>query len=219
MSAQHQKVVAATGNPHKLAEMQSILGRFGMKLITKEEAGVGNLEVEENGATFEENSEIKARAITEATGLLSIADDSGLSVDALDGAPGVYSARFAGEHASDAENNDKLLQLMKSIPNAERGAKFVSVVTLCHPDGTVLSARGECHGRIGRIPVGNGGFGYDPLFIPVNCDHTYAQLTAEEKNQISHRAVALRRLEQMLREAGFTGGRRESGAPGWRTGE
>lgn len=206
MSAQHQKVVAATGNPHKLAEMRSILEKFGMELITKEEAGVGNLEVEENGATFEENSEIKARAIMEATGLPSIADDSGLSVDALDGAPGVYSARFAGEHASDEENNDKLLQRMENIPDAERGAKFVSVVTLCRPDGTVISARGECHGRIGRVPEGDGGFGYDPLFLPADCDCTYAQITAEEKNQISHRAAALRRLEQLLQEKGETDG-------------
>lgn len=196
----NQKVVAATGNQHKLIEMQNILQQFGMELLTKAEAGVGDLEVEENGLTFEENSEIKAKAIMEATGRPAIADDSGLSVDVLDGAPGVFSARFAGEGASDEENNEKLLRLMTEVPDESRTAKFVSVVTLCVPDGTVLSARGECPGRINRAPEGNGGFGYDPLFVPDGYDKTYAQITAEEKNRISHRARALRKLELLLRD-------------------
>ena len=197
----NRKVVAATGNQHKLKEMQAILQKFGMKLMTKTEAGVGDLEVEENGLTFEENSEIKARAIMEATGLPSVADDSGLAVDALDGAPGVRSARFAGEHASDEDNNEKLLRIMREIPDESRGAKFVSVVTLCRPDGTVLSARGECPGRINRAPEGSGGFGYDPLFVPDGYELTYAQISAEEKNRISHRAAALRKLEQLLKDS------------------
>ena len=197
------KIVAATGNKHKIEEIESITKKFGMNVITKAEAGVGDLEVEETGTTFEENSFIKAEAIMKATGLPAIADDSGLEADALDGAPGVYSARFSGEGATDESNNAKLLKLMENVPDDKRSARFVSVVTLCFPDGTVVAARGECPGTLIRSPQGDGGFGYDPLFVPVGYDKTYAEISAEEKNIISHRAKALGILRMKLKETGF----------------
>lgn len=192
------KIVAATGNRHKIEEIESITKLFGMNVITKEEAGVGQLEVEETGTTFEENSRLKAEAIMQATGMPAIADDSGLMVEALGGEPGVYSARFAGEGASDEANNEKLLGLIKDVPDGERKARFVSVITLCYPNGETLTARGECPGNINRAPMGSNGFGYDPLFVPDGFEKTYAQLTAEEKNGISHRAKALNELKIQL---------------------
>lgn len=197
------KIVAATGNKHKIEEIESITKKFGMNVITKAEAGVAELDVEETGTTFEENSFIKAEAIMKATGMPAIADDSGLEADALDGAPGVYSARFSGEDATDESNNIKLMQLMEDVPDDKRGARFVSVVTLCFPDGTVVSARGECPGTLRRSPRGDGGFGYDPLFVPDGYEKTYAELTAEEKNSISHRAKALEILRDKLKEMGY----------------
>lgn len=199
----NMKIVAATGNKHKIDEIESITKKFGMNVITKAEAGVGDLEVEETGTTFEENSLIKAEAIMKATGMPAIADDSGLEADALNGAPGVYSARFSGEGATDESNNAKLLKLMENIPDDERSARFVSVVTLCFPDGNVVAARGECPGTLRRSPRGDGGFGYDPLFVPVGYDKTYAEISAEEKNIISHRAKALGILRMKLKETGF----------------
>ena len=199
----NMKIVAATGNKHKIEEIESITKKFGMNVITKAEAGVGDLEVEETGTTFAENSLIKAEAIMKATGMPAIADDSGLEADALNGAPGVYSARFSGEGATDESNNAKLLKLMENIPDDERSARFVSVVTLCFPDGTVVAARGECPGTLRRSPRGDGGFGYDPLFVPVGYDKTYAEISAEEKNIISHRAKALGILRMKLKETGF----------------
>ena len=199
----NMKIVAATGNKHKIEEIESITKKFGMNVITKAEAGVGDLEVEETGTTFEENSLIKAEAIMKATGMPAIADDSGLEADALNGAPGVYSARFSGEGATDESNNAKLLKLMENIPDDERSARFVSVVTLCFPDGTVVAARGECPGTLRRSPRGDGGFGYDPLFVPVGYDKTYAEISAEEKNIIRHRAKALGILRMKLKETGF----------------
>ena len=197
------KIVAATGNKHKIEEIEAITGKFGFKIITKAEAGVGELDVEETGTTFEENSFIKAEAIMKATGMPAIADDSGLEAVALDGAPGVYSARFSGEGATDESNNAKLLKLMENVPDDERTARFVSVVTICFPDGTVVAARGECPGVLRRSPRGEGGFGYDPLFVPVGYDKTYAEISAEEKNLISHRAKALGILQMKLKETGF----------------
>ena len=131
-------------------------------------------------------------------GKITLADDSGLMVDYLGGAPGVYSARFAGEDGNDKKNNEKLLRLLEGVPADERTAQFVSVITMVYPDGTVISARGECHGRIITEPAGDGGFGYDPLFVPDGYEKTFAQLSAEEKNAISHRAAALAELEKLL---------------------
>lgn len=191
-------IVAATDNRHKIIEIESITKLFGMKVIAKGETAAAALEVEETGTTFEENSKIKAEEIMKVTGMPAIADDSGLMVEALGGAPGVYSARFAGEHATDEENNEKLMSLMEGIPDGRRQAKFVSVITLMYPDGRILTARGECPGTIGRVPEGTNGFGYDPLFLPEGYSVTYAQLTAEEKNRISHRAKALEILRRRL---------------------
>lgn len=198
MNLKGMTVVAATGNEHKLREIKTITETFGIKIISKEEAGAAGQDVEETGTTFEENSYIKAEAIRKATGISAIADDSGLEVMALDGAPGVYSARFSGEDATDEANNLKLLELMNDVPDDQRQARFVSVITLCFENGDVLTARGECPGRVLRQPAGTGGFGYDPLFLPDGCEETFAQLSGEQKNLISHRARALSALGEQL---------------------
>ncbi|MDO4482459.1 MAG: XTP/dITP diphosphatase [Bacillota bacterium] len=190
-------VIAATQNKHKLTELRAIMEKFGMEVISQGEAGFGDIDVVEDGETFEENSFKKANEIMKLSGKIAVADDSGLAVDFLDGAPGVYSARYAGEHKSDEDNNNKLLKELEGTEN--RGAKFVSVVTMVYPDGKVLSARGECPGKIIRAPRGDGGFGYDPLFVPDGFEKTFAEITAEEKNTVSHRAKALEKLEEMLR--------------------
>lgn len=191
-------IVAASRNKHKIEEIEAITKKFGMSIISRDEAGVPPVEIEEDGETFEENSFKKANEIMKLCGKITLADDSGLMVDYLGGAPGVYSARFAGEDGNDEKNNDKLLKLLDGVPAKERTAKFVSVITMVYPDGTVLSARGECPGRIITVPTGDGGFGYDPLFVPGGYEKTFAQLTPEEKNAISHRAAALVELEKLL---------------------
>ena len=193
-------IIAASSNAHKIKEIQAILGKFGMQVIPRNEAGVPDFEIEEDGETFEENSLKKASEIMKATGKTTIADDSGLMVDYLGGAPGVYSARFAGEECDDTKNNEKLLKLLKDVPDKNRGAKFVSVITLIFPDGNTIVARGECKGRIIEAPTGENGFGYDPLFVPEGCDRTFAQLSEDEKNAVSHRAKALEKLEKLLKE-------------------
>ena len=191
-------IVAASRNKHKIEEIEAITKKFGMSIISRDEAGVPPVEIVEDGETFEENSFKKADEIMKLCGKITLADDSGLMVDYLRGAPGVYSARFAGEDGNDEKNNDKLLKLLDGVPAKERTAKFVSVITMVYPDGTVLSARGECPGRIITVATGDGGFGYDPLFVPEGYDKTFAQLTPEEKNAISHRAAALAELEKLL---------------------
>lgn len=193
-------IVAATKNRHKIEEIAAITSPLGMEIISREDAGVPEFTIEEDGDTFEENSEKKARAIMEACGKMTIADDSGLMVDALGGAPGVYSARYAGEDGNDKKNNVKLLAVLSDVPAEQRTAKFVSVITVVYPDGSKLMARGECRGHIVGEERGANGFGYDPLFVPEGFDKTFAQLTAEEKNKISHRANALRQLETLLKE-------------------
>ena len=193
-------IVAATNNRHKLEEIGAITASFDMELLSRKEAGADGFEIEEDGTTFEENSLKKAKTIMEVSGKPSLADDSGLAVDFLDGAPGVYSARFAGEDGNDAKNNAKLLDLMKDVPEEQRGAAFVSVITLVFPDGETLVARGECRGRILYELQGENGFGYDPLFVPEGFDKSFGELSAEEKNRISHRARALAELERQLKE-------------------
>ena len=193
-------IVAASRNRHKIEEIEAITKKFGMRIISRDEAGIPPVEIEEDGQTFEENSFKKASEIMKICGQITLADDSGLMVDYLNGAPGVYSARFAGEDGNDAKNNEKLLKLMEGVPADKRTAKFVSVITMVYPDGTVLTARGECPGTILTAPAGDGGFGYDPLFVPEGYEKTFAQLTADEKNAISHRAVALVELERLLSE-------------------
>ena len=193
-------IVMASHNQHKIKEIEAITKKFGMPVISRDEAGVPPVEIIEDGETFEENSFKKANEIMKLCGRITLADDSGLEVDYLDGAPGVYSARFAGEDGNDAKNNEKLLKLLDGAAPEARTARFVSVITMVYPDGTVLTARGECPGRILEAPAGENCFGYDPLFVPDGCDVTFAQLVAEEKNLISHRAKALEKLEYLLQE-------------------
>ena len=188
------KLVLASKNKKKLVEMNDILSQLGIEVCSEAEAGV-DVEVEETGTTFEENSLLKARAVMEASGLPAIADDSGLCVDALNGAPGVYSARYGGPGLDDPGRVRLLLENMKGQP---RGAKFVSVITCCFPNGDVLTARGECPGTIAFAPMGEGGFGYDPVFFIPSLKKTFAQLTPEEKNAISHRGKALEQFQKEL---------------------
>lgn len=194
------RIIAATQNKHKIEEIQAITSEFDMEVVSLSEAGIPDIEIIENGTTFEENSEKKAREIMMLSGEITIADDSGLMVDALGGAPGVFSARFAGEEGNDAKNNEKLLRLLSGVKPEDRTACFVSVITLMYPDGRKLVARGECEGHIQYQERGSNGFGYDPLFVPVGYDKTFAELSAEEKNKISHRAKALQNLRKLLAE-------------------
>ena len=189
------KLVLASKNQKKLAEMSDILSHLGIEVCDQAEAGV-DLEVEETGTTFEENSLLKARAVMEASGLPAIADDSGLCVDCLNGAPGVYSARYGGEGLSDEARYRLLLENMRG--QMTRTARFVSVITCCFPNGDVLTARGECPGTIAYAPMGEGGFGYDPVFFVPELKRTFAQLSAEEKNAISHRGTALKLFREQL---------------------
>ena len=197
------QLVAATHNAHKLKEIDAITAPFGFTLIPKDDVGLAHIDVEETGATFEENSYLKAAEICRLSGKPAIADESGIEVDALNGAPGVHSARFAGDHCNDEDNNRKLLQLLGDLPLEQRTGRFVSVVTLVFPDGKVLSARGEVEGHILFEKEGDGGFGYDPLFRPLGYDRSFGRFTAEEKNAISHRGRALTALQQKLQEEGF----------------
>ena len=191
------KLVLASKNKKKLVEMNDILSQLGIEVCSEAEAGV-DVEVEETGTTFEENSLLKARAVMEASGLPAIADDSGLCVDALDGAPGVYSARYGGEGLDDIQRYRLLLENMRG--QMPRTARFVSVITCCFPNGDVISARGECPGTIAFAPMGEGGFGYDPVFFLPGLKKTFAQLSPQEKNAISHRGKALEVFEEKLKE-------------------
>ena len=195
-----KKIILASGNQHKLKEIQSILKDFEFELVTMADAGFGDEEIIEDGDTFEANSLIKAKAVYEKLGLASLADDSGLSVDFLDGAPGVYSARYSGEPKSDQRNNEKLLAALKDVPLDQRTARFVTVITLMFENGDTLVARGEVEGRIGFEPSGSNGFGYDPLFEVPALGKTFAELTEDQKNAMSHRGNALIVLKQMIRE-------------------
>ena len=183
------KVILASKNQHKLTELSAILSQLGFEIALESEYGL-DIDVEETGTTFEENSFLKADAVMKASGLPVLADDSGLMVDALDGAPGVYSARY-GHKASDKERTAYLLENMKDVPEERRGAKFVCVITCLFPDGRKIVARGECPGVIARAPRGENGFGYDPVFYLPELGMTYAELPSEQKNAISHRARAL----------------------------
>ncbi|OUQ78216.1 XTP/dITP diphosphatase [Flavonifractor sp. An100] len=195
------QLVLASKNPKKLVEMNAILSQLGVEVCSESEAGV-DVEVEETGTTFEENSLLKARAVMEASGMPAIADDSGLCVDALNGAPGVYSARYGGEGLDDVGRYRLLLENMRG--QMPRTAKFVSVITCCFPNGDVITARGECPGTIAFSPMGEGGFGYDPVFFLPSLKKTFAQLSPEEKNAISHRGKALEafrvKLEDYLKQ-------------------
>lgn len=202
-------IVAATRNRHKISEIGEITGRFGMNIISRDDAGVPPVEIPETGETFEENSYIKAYEIMKLCGQITVADDSGLEVDVLGGAPGVYSARFAGfeglwpgesggTDTDDKDNNAKLISLIRDYPYEERTARFVSVITMVYPDGKTIVARGTVEGHLVLEEKGDGGFGYDPLFVPDGYDRTFGELSAEIKNSISHRARALEVLHDKL---------------------
>lgn len=194
------KLVLASRNRGKLEELRTILSQFNVETVLQNDVGFRE-EVAETGETFEENSLIKARAVFERTGLACIADDSGLVVDALDGQPGVYSARFGGSLCkTDADRNALLLERMKNVPDGQRGARFVSVISCILDDGTLLTARGECCGEILREAHGSAGFGYDPLFYLPEERATFAELGTERKNQISHRARAIQSFVRQFAE-------------------
>ena len=188
------KVILASQNQHKLVELSAILSQLGFEIALESEYGL-HVDVDETGTTFEENSLLKAEAVMKASGMPVLADDSGLMVDALNGAPGVYSARY-GHKSSDAERIAYLLENLKDVPAERRTAKFVCV----RPDGRRIVARGECPGQILFAPKGTGGFGYDPVFYLPELEKTYAELAPEEKNAISHRARALQAFCRIYRE-------------------
>ena len=192
------KYIIATHNNKKLTELSRILLPLGIEAVTDRDLGIETTEVEENGTTFEENAYLKAASACKESGLPAVADDSGLCVDALDGAPGLYSARFAGEGATDAEKIEKLLNAMKDVPADKRTARFVSAICCVFPDGKTLYARGECEGVIAFSPSGEGGFGYDPVFFVG--DKSFADMTAEEKDAVSHRGRSLRAFSKVLAE-------------------
>ena len=197
------KVVLASKNPHKLVEIRQITDKFGFDLVLQSELGI-DLDVEETGTTFEENSLIKAKAVMEATGLPAIADDSGICVDALGGEPGIYSARYGFDDSLDDWGRlQLLLKNTENVPDGQRSAQFVCVITFITPDGTTIQARGEIHGELTRAPYGENGFGYDPIFFYPPMNKTTSQMSAEEKNQVSHRANALNLFYKKLKEANY----------------
>lgn len=189
------RLAIATNNKNKLREIRAILGDNFEQLLSLDELGI-DVEIEETGATLEENALIKARAIVNLTGLPSIADDSGLLVDALDGAPGVYSARYAGEEHDDSKNNALLLKNLQGKP---RTAHFSSVIALCYPDGSYLTSEGSVNGEILQEERGENGFGYDPLFYSYELEKSFAEASPEEKNSVSHRGRALHAMLDKLK--------------------
>ena len=194
------RICAATGNAGKLRELRRILEAQGHEVVSQKELGI-TIEPNETGTTFEANALIKAETICKASGLPTVADDSGLCTDALHGAPGVYSARYAGHHGDDDANNAKLLRELADVPEEQRGAKFVSAVCFMLPDGRALEVEGECPGRIAfTLQNGDYGFGYDPLFYVEKYGCTFGELPAEVKNTISHRANALNKLKAILKD-------------------
>ena len=197
------KVVLASKNPHKLVEISKITEKFGIELILQSELGL-DMDVEETGTTFEENSLIKAEAVMKATGLPALADDSGIAVDALNGEPGIYSARYGFDDSLDDWGRlQLLLKNTEHVPDGQRQAKFVCVISFITPEGQVIQARGEIHGELTREPVGENGFGYDPIFYYPPLGKTTAELSSEEKNQVSHRANALKLFYEKMKEAGY----------------
>ena len=197
------KVVLASKNPHKLVEISKITEKFGFELILQSELGV-DIDVEETGTTFEENSFIKAEAVMKATGLPALADDSGIAVDALNGEPGIYSARYGFDESLD--DWGRLLLLLKNtehVPDGQRQAQFVCVITMVTPEGKVIQARGEIHGELTREARGENGFGYDPIFFYPPLGKTTAELSPEEKNEVSHRGNALKLFYEKMKEAGY----------------
>lgn len=190
------KLVLASKNPKKLLELQAILSAQGIEVVLESQVGI-DVDVEETGTTFEENAFLKAHAVMEQSGLPAVADDSGLCVDALNGAPGVYSARYGGPELDDAGRCKLLLENMRG--QLDRRCRFVSAICCCFPNGDRVEARGECPGTLAYAPRGSDGFGYDPIFFLPERKKTFAELTAEEKNAISHRGRALEAFGEKLK--------------------
>ena len=192
------KVFIATKNHHKLTELERILVPMGFEVLSENDLDKQLPEVDETGTSYEENALLKAHSGLRVTGLITVADDSGLSVDFLDGAPGLYSARYSGMGASYASNNEKLLAALDGVPYEKRTATFVSAIACVFPDGREFTVRGECKGFVAEECHGDGGFGYDPLFI---CDAgCYAEMMPEEKDRVSHRGNALRAFKEELKK-------------------
>lgn len=192
------QVFIATKNHNKLKELERILKPMGFEVLSENDLERPLPEVEETGTTYEENALLKAHSGFETTGLMTVADDSGLSVDILDGAPGLYSARYSGTGATYASNNEKLLAALKDVPREKRTATFVSAIACVFPDGREFTVRGECKGYVAEKCSGKGGFGYDPLFVcEAGC---YAEMTPEEKDRVSHRGNALRAFKAELQK-------------------
>lgn len=191
------KFFIATKNAHKVIEFKRILEPMGIEVLCESDLGFDLTDVEEDGTTFEENALIKASAACEQTGYVSLADDSGLCVDALGGAPGIFSARYCGVHGNDKENNRKLLRELEGVPFDERTARFVSAVACVFPDGRKFTVTGKCEGKIDFEEKGENGFGYDPLFVgEIGC---FGLATAEQKDSVSHRGRALKQLREELK--------------------
>ena len=197
------RVVLASKNKHKLVEISKITEKFGFDLVLQSEIGV-DIDVEETGTTFEENSLLKAEAVMKATGLPALADDSGIAVDALNGEPGIYSARYGfDESLDDWGRLELLLKNTEHVPDGQRQAQFVCVISFITPQGEVIQARGEIHGELTREPRGENGFGYDPIFYYPPLGKTTAELSPEEKNKVSHRGNALNLFYEKMKEAGY----------------
>ncbi len=201
------KIILASNNKNKIVELKQILFPLGYEIISQSEAGV-NIEVEENGTTFEENSMIKAKAIYEISKMPVIADDSGLEVDYLGKAPGVYSHRYAGENATDKDRCKKILNELDGVSDEKRTARFVCVISYIDSNGNASVMRGECEGFIGKEMKGDNGFGYDPIFMIG--DRSFAEISSEEKNTISHRANALKKLTEKLKGEKYDNNKAES---------
>lgn len=194
------KIIFATGNEGKMKEVRMILEDLGLPVLSLKDAGIA-ADVEENGTTFEENAQIKAKAIMEMTGALVLADDSGLEVDALDKEPGIYSARYMGHDTSYHIKNQNIIDRLKGKVGEERSARFVCAIAAAFPDGRVLITRGTMEGRIGYEEKGKNGFGYDPIFYLPEYQCYSAELSLEEKNKLSHRGKALRLMKERLHES------------------
>ena len=192
------KIILATKNKGKVADFEKLTEYMNIEVISFLDEEINFPDVVEDGETFEENSVKKALEIAKYTGMITVSDDSGLCVEALDGAPGIYSARYSGENATDSKNIDKLLEEMKNIPQGERQAKFVSVVSIAKPDGTVQSFRGEVEGEIIFERKGTNGFGYNPVFFSYELQKTFGEATMEERVTVSHRARAFRELKEKV---------------------
>lgn len=195
-----EQIIIATKNKGKIREFKDFFKVYGIEVLSLFDLDKNIPDIAETGATFEENAALKAEQIASLLNKPVLADDSGLMVDALDGAPGIYSARYAGEEKSDDANNEKLLNALKSVPEEKRTAEFVCVLAVCVPEEETVFQTGICKGKIASKPQGSNGFGYDPLFVPDGYTKTMAEIPAEEKNRISHRSQAIKKLENWVKD-------------------